>query len=91
VKTGRQRPRGNLQQWARQQQAIAAGNRFYAPPPATGDQSARPAWLVLGARVRADGQVLGVVSIRPKPGGGWELLGHLTARRWYDSGEVEPL
>jgi hypothetical protein len=60
-------------------------------PAGTADLPPRPAWLRLGAKVRAEGQVLGIVSIRLTVAGGWEVLGHLTANRWYGAGEVEPL
>lgn len=97
MKTGRRRPPSKPQQ-----QLLDAGNRFYAPavPRPTGvDISVatkmsgplRPAWLRLGAKVRVEGEQLGIVSIRPKSGGGWELMGHKTAARWYDADQVEPL
>ena len=74
---------------------IAAGNRFYAPaplpdyvPPA---ETPRPAWLRLGGGFvvkGTTGPVLQIVGVRPAQGG-WEVLGHLSARRWYAAGEVE--
>jgi hypothetical protein len=80
-------------------QAIAWG-----PPPANAKTGAnysdpiqsRPAWIRLGGGFRVDGQVenggiLQIVSIRPNGKGGWELLGHLTAGRWYDADQVRPL
>lgn len=102
MKTGRRRPPSKPQQ-----RMLAVGNRLYAPPatsckfarPTEVDISAdakmsgplRPAWLRLGAWVRVEGERLAIVSIQPKAGGGWELMGHKTAARWYDADQVEPL
>lgn len=94
MKTGRRRPPpGDLQGWARRQvqedaqRAKVAQAIAWGPPPAKG----RPSWLRLGAYVSADGERLGIVSIRPNGRGGWELMGHQTCNRWYDAGEVTPL